>query len=297
MDHPESKLIDAHVHQWDFSQCDYPWLDAPGLPEAFGALRRNFRIEQVAGEMEAAGVTGMVLVQASDSRCDTRSMLAAAAAAEKVLGVVGWVNLLDAGAVPGALDELTAAGPVVGIRHMIYDEPDPIWVLQPRVAESLGVLADRGVAFDFVGTELDHLRAVPPLAAAVPSLRIVIDHLNKPPVGTGRYSEWVELIRAAAQCPNVCAKISGLHNISPRPDWDASDLREPFEAAVAAFGSSRLMYGGDWPVCNVGGGYTRQFEAFDALRSELGAEARQDLSWRTAETVYGLARLNPMPPP
>ena len=89
----------------------------------------------------------------------------------------------------------------MGIRHLIHDEPDPDWVLQPPVIESLGALAEHGMAYDFVGVLLRHLEHVPVLAAAVGDLHIVIDHLNKPPVGTDGYARWVDLIGAAASFP------------------------------------------------------------------------------------------------
>ena len=161
-------------------------------------------------------------------------------------------------------------------------------MLQPAVIESLGHLAERRVAYDFVGVTLRHLQHVPTLAAAVGDLHIVIDHLNKPPVGTDDYPRWVELIDAAASFPNVFAKVSGLHNVAPNADWTAADLQGAFDVALGAFGSQRLMYGSDWPVCNVGGGFRRQHEAFEELLSPLDADAADDLRWRSACRAYGL---------
>ena len=283
----DARLIDTHLHQWDLDQCAYDWLDAD-LPPVFGQLRRTFHIDEAREDFDAAGVTDAVLVQAENSLGDTEAMLAVAAADERVTAVVGWFDLLDPEGAAAALDSLQAAGPVVGIRHLIHDEPDPDWVLQPSVIESLGALAEHGMAYDFVGVTLRHLEHVPVLAAAVGDLRIVIDHLNKPPVGTDGYARWVELIGAAASFANVYAKVSGLHNVAPNADWTAADLQGAFDVALEAFGSQRLMYGSDWPVCNIGGGFGRQHAAFEALVSTLDAEAAEDLRWRSACRAYGL---------
>ena len=284
-----TRLIDTHLHQWDLDQCAYEWLDAD-LPPVFQQLRRTFHVTEAREHIEATGVTEAVLVQAENSLADTEAMLGVEAAPDnRVTAVVGWFDLLDPEGASATLDALAASGPVVGIRHLIHDEPDPDWVLQPAVAESLGVLAEHGMAYDFVGVQLRHLEHVPTLASAVGDLRIVIDHLNKPPIGTDDYPRWVELMRAAASFPNVFAKVSGLHNVTPHADWTPDDLRGAFDVAFEAFGSGRLMFGSDWPVCNIGGGYRRQVEAFEALIAPLDAEDTEDLRWRSACRAYGLA--------
>ncbi|MCY4632587.1 MAG: amidohydrolase family protein [bacterium] len=283
-----ARLIDTHLHQWDLDQCAYEWLDAD-LPPVFQQLRRTFLVDEAREHIEATGVTEAILVQAENSLADTEAMLAVAAGNNRVTAVVGWFDLLDPEGASATLDALAASGPVVGIRHLIHDEPDPDWVLQPAVAESLGVLAEHGMAYDFVGVQLRHLEHVPTLASAVGDLRIVIDHLNKPPIGTDDYPRWVELMRAAASFPNVYAKVSGLHNVTPQPDWTPDDLRGAFDVAFEAFGSGRLMFGSDWPVCNIGGGYRRQVEAFEALIAPLDAEDTEDLRRRSACRAYGLA--------
>ncbi|MCY4102205.1 MAG: amidohydrolase family protein [bacterium] len=282
-----TRLIDTHLHQWDLDQCAYDWLDAD-LPPVFHQLRRTFLVDEARQHIEATGVTEAILVQAENSFGDTAAMLTVAEADNRVVAVVGWFDLLDPDAADAALDGLQSAGAVVGIRHLIHDEPDPDWVLQPAVIESLGVLAQHGMAYDFVGVQLRHLEHVPTLATAVGDLHIVIDHLNKPPIGTDDFSRWVELMGAAASFPNVFAKVSGLHNVTPHADWTPDDLRGAFDVALESFGSSRLMFGSDWPVCNVGGGYRRQAEAFESLIGPLDAEDTEDLRWRSACRAYGL---------
>ena len=287
MTEPGTRLIDTHLHQWDLDQCAYDWLDAD-LPPVFHQLRRTFHVAEAREHIEATGVTEAVLVQAENSLGDTEAMLGVTAGDNRVVAVVGWFDMLDLDGASAALDALQASGPVVGIRHLIHDEADPDWVLQPAVIESLGALAEHGMAYDFVGVQLRHLEHVPTLAGAVGDLRIVINHLNKPPIGTDNYARWVELIGAAAGFPNVFAKVSGLHNVTPHADWTADDLRGAFDVALESFGSGRLMFGSDWPVCNIGGGYRRQVEAFEALTAPLDAEATEDLRWRAACRAYGL---------
>ena len=114
-----------------------------------------------------------------------------------------------------------------------------------------------------------HLAHVPTVAQAVPELRLVIDHLSKPPIASGELGDWRRLFAAAAEHPNVNAKVSGLDTAAKPGTWTVDDLRPAFDHALETLGPDRLMYGGDWPISILGGGYPRQHAAFMALIAEL----------------------------
>ncbi len=275
-------LIDAHLHMWDLDACAYPWITP-----AVGILNRTHTIDEVEAERQAAGVTGAVLVQSANSRCDTDLMLGAMATHPWVRGVVGWVDLLKGAAVE-EVAERRAAGGVVGVRHLNHDEPDPDWLVRPAVIEGLKALARAGLTFDVVAIWPLHLGHVPTLAAAVPDLTIVVDHLAKPPIPTGDLSAWRAAMARAAEYPNVVAKLSGLDTAAGSPDWTPDDLRPAFEGALELFGADRLMYGGDWPVTLLGGGYARQHAAFEWLTGGRSPLEREAIRAGTATRVYRL---------
>jgi L-fuconolactonase len=279
-------LIDTHLHMWDLEACDYSWITP-----AVGVLNRTYAIDEVEAERVAAGVTGAILVQAANSRCDTDLMLAAADAHPHVAGVVGWVDLLAGEAVLEEAEAIAGDPRVVGIRHLIHDEADPDWVVRHDVLDALRVLARVGLAFDVVAVLPRHLEHVPVLAAAIPDLTLVIDHLAKPPIASGDLSTWRAGMAAAAAHPNVFAKVSGLDTAAGSPDWTPDDLRPAFEHALEAFGADRLMYGGDWPVTLLGGGYARQHAAFEGLTAPLSDSERAAIRAGTATRAYGLGRL------
>ncbi len=276
-------LIDTHLHMWDLDACEYAWITP-----AEGILNRSHAIDELEDERTAAGVTGAILVQAANSRCDTDLMRAAMDSHAYVRGVVGWVDLLKGAGVAADAEELRADGRIVGIRHLIHDEPDPDWVVQRAVIEGLRVLARVGLAFDVVAVTPRHLEHVPTLAREVPDLVLVIDHLAKPPIASGNLEAWKVRLAAAAAYPNVFAKVSGLDTAAGSPDWTADDLRPAFDHALEVFGAERLMYGGDWPVTRLGGGYARQHAAFERLTGELAQAERAAIRWETAARAYAL---------
>lgn len=275
------RFVDTHLHMWDLDRCEYSWL----TPET-GILHATHHIDEVDAERQAAGVDGAILVQAANSRCDTDLMREAMRRHPWVLGVVGWVDLLRGAGADTEAAELAATGDVVGVRHLIHEEPDPDWVVQPEVIEGLRAVARAGLAYDVVSVQLRHLEHVPKLAAAVPELTLVIDHLSKPPIASGELGPWAERLRAAAAHPNVYAKVSGLDTAAGSPDWTSDDLLPAFEIALEAFGASRLMYGGDWPVSKLGGGYSRQAHAFGQLLAALSPGEQAAVRAGTALAVY-----------
>jgi L-fuconolactonase len=244
--------IDAHQHFWNLSKTDYPWL----VPE-YGPIYANFSPRDLEPQLKAAGVDKTVLVQSMDSFEDTVAMLTQAEDFDWIGAVVGWVPLLDHAAERKALDRYSRHPKFRGIRHLIHEEKDPDWVVQPQVIEGLKILAGYGMSFDVVAVFPNHLKHVPTLAEQVPNLTLVIDHLAKPPIKDKQMSAWADQLAAAAQYPNVYAKVSGLNTAAGKADWSAADLKPYIDFAIEKFGAERLMFGGDWPVAILAGDYAQ----------------------------------------
>lgn len=287
-------IIDAHQHFWNLDRVSYPWLT-----EAGGPICRNFEPPELVPQLAAAGVDATVVVQAMDSPQDTGYMLEQAARYPFIAGVVGWVPLDRPDEAAAALDRYldhdheTAAARLTGVRHLIHEEPDPGWLLRDTVIEGLRVLAERDVSFDVVAMPA-HLRHVPVLAERVPGLRMVIDHLGKPPIASGEWEPWASLLRSAAECPGVCAKISGLGTEANRETWTAADLQRYVDHALDVFGADRLMFGSDWPVSVLAGGYAKVWRETGKVLAGLSAEDRAAIYGGTAQRFYGLP---PIPAP
>jgi L-fuconolactonase len=285
-------IIDAHQHVWDLERARYDWLGAD-----HGPIFRTITEEEVLPELRACGVDGVVLVQAADNAEDTALMLQTATSHPEVVAVVGYLPLEDPAQTAARLPALADDPLVVGIRNLIHDRPDPDFLLRSEVRESLGLLAAAGLAFDVVAVLPRHLEHVPVLAAEHPDLRLVIDHLAKPPIGpiagsgsAEALEPWWTLLARAAEHPNVYAKVSGLYPAEDPTAWSSDLLRPVVAHAVEAFGPDRLMYGSDWPVSVLAGGYTAVWEGLHPLIAELGLEASAAVLGGTAVAVYGIDR-------
>lgn len=279
-------VIDAHLHLWDTARLRYEWLQRPEN----AAINRTFGFGDFRERAEAAGVDRAVLVQADDSDSDTDAMLEVAAAHPEIAGVVAWVPLDRPAEAAARLDELAKHPAFSGIRTLIHDQPDPDWLLRPEVGDGLALLEQRGIPFDVIAVLPRHLGHVPVLSERYPALRMVLDHLAHPPLESADIGEWRTLITAAARNPLVFAKVSGLY--PPHPDWTAGDLIEVAEFAIGLFGPRRLMFGSDWPVAELSGGYAKVRAELSRLFAQLPPDDRDAVLGATAARFYAL----PAPP-
>jgi L-fuconolactonase len=277
-------VIDSHQHFWNPSRVAYDWLGP-----ALGPINRAIEFPELEPLLAATGVERTVLVQSADNDADTDYMFEVAAAHPAIAAVVGWLPLDDPEAVALRLPVLRANRVFAGIRNLIHTKPDPDWLLRPDVDVSLGILAAADVPFDVVSVLPRHLEHVPTLSARHPGLRMVIDHLSKPPIKAGDDEPWRSLIARAAENPRVFAKVSGLYPAAgDMTAWTAADLRPYLHLALELFGADRLMFGGDWPISMLAGGYVRVWEELGILFDELSATERAAILGGTAARFYGI---------
>lgn len=274
-------IVDAHQHLWT---ADYAWLADPALAR----IRRDYGVVELRENLRAAGVDRTVLVEAG--RCEaaeTTAFLATAAATPEIAGVVGWAALTDPalGDVIAAHQAGTGGHLLVGVRDQVQARPDDFLDL-PVVRAGLAAVAGAGLVNELV-VRAAQLPSVARAAEALPQSRFVLDHLGKPEVAAGAdgLRRWRSLVAPVAARPNVTAKISGLVAEADWAKWTIDDLRPFVETAVELFGPSRLMFGSDWPVCEVAASYVEVKWSVVAI---LGW-TRDDIFAKTAIDTYQLA--------
>jgi L-fuconolactonase len=275
--------IDAHQHFWSLGEVAYPWLTS-----AYGPIRRDFGPRDLEPLLRVTGIDRTITVQAANSFADTDAMLSHADEHPWIAAVTGWVPLLEPPAAARALDRYLEHPAFRGVRHLVHDEPDPDWLLQEAVGQSLLMLAERELVFEIPAVFPRHLVHVPQLARQLPDLKIVIDHLGKPPIASGELEPWATQLGAAAAHANVYAKVSGLNTAADPERWSAEDLRPFVSVALDELGPDRLMFGSDWPVCLMAGDYELVWRETLRVLDAVPEPAREALLGGTAGRVYRL---------
>jgi L-fuconolactonase len=280
-------IVDAHQHVWDPARADYDWLGPELAP-----IDTAMTFDGLKPSLTRAGVDATVLVQSADNDEDTALMLEVAAANREIVAVVAFAPLAEPDAVASRVEAFRTNSLIVGVRNLIHNIPDPQWLLRPDVDAGLGILEDAGLSFDLVAVLPEHLALVPTLVERHPDLRIVIDHLAKPPIGLTDREPWWTLIRDAAQSPTVYAKVSGLYAASgDTASWSPQSVRPYLHRALDCFGADRLMFGGDWPISVLSGGYDRVWAGLTELFGELYESDRARILGETAVEFY---RIDPL---
>lgn len=276
--------VDTHQHFWNLDLVEYSWL----IP-AYGPLYRTYGPHELQPQLKAAGIDKTVLVQSANSYADTNYMLAQADKFDWIGAVIGWVPLWNPREAAHMLDSKYTKHPKFrGMRHLIHEEQDPEWLLWDMVIEGLKLFEERDLVFEVVAVFPNHLKLVPALAQKCPNLTLVIDHLAKPPIKDKVMGEWAEQFAAAAQFPNVYAKVSGLNTAADWNSWTAADLKPYIDFTRDNFGANRMMFGSDWPVAVLAGDYQKVWEATKEAIADYSPEEQEAILGGTAVDVYGI---------
>ncbi len=281
------RIIDTHIHVWDFEKADYPWLKGD-----ISILNRTYTINEIEAERKAQGISNGVLVQASCNLNDTNLMLGVAEETDWINGVVCWLPLTDTDTTAKLLQEKFLPHKYFkGVRHLIHDEKESSWLLQPSVIESLKLLAANNIPYDVVGVLPEHIETVLKVVELVPELKMVFDHLNAPPIPSGeKYGRWGELMKEAAQNKNLYAKISGLGTAGGNfENRKAEDIKPYVAYALEHFTTDRCMCGGDWPVSALANSYSNTWKVTkEIVNSLINEEEGEKVYFKNTNGFYHL---------
>jgi L-fuconolactonase len=271
--------IDSHQHFWRLERGDYGWL-SPALEPIY----RDYLPADLEPQLARAGISSTILVQAAPTVPETRFMLELAQQHAFIAGVVGWVDFEKPDA-PEIIEGLASDAKLVGLRPMIQDIPDPSWMLNPELGPAFDAMIDHDLVFDalVLPRHLDPLRE---LAGQYPELRMVVDHGAKPPLRGGELAEWKAGIASIAESTHAVCKVSGL--VTEAGSANPAILAECVDHLVSVFGPQRLMWGSDWPVCELVCSYEEWYQASEMLLVTLAAPERERIYSGTARETYGI---------
>jgi L-fuconolactonase len=270
--------IDAHHHLWTLARGDYGWLTP-----ALAPIYRDFALADLAPHLAASKIKGTILVQAAPTEAETMFLLDVAVEAELVRGVVGWTDF-DAADAVARIDALASRKLLVGLRPMVQDIADDDWLLRPTLAPLLTAMAKAGLVFDALVLPR-HLPKLLRLIDRHPNLTFVLDHCGKPRLATGEIESWRADIALLAERENIFCKLSGLVTEAAR-DWHIADLRPAADHVCACFSPQRMMWGSDWPVVDLAGGYAQWLAAAQTLLADFSPDETAAVFGGTAACVY-----------
>ncbi len=256
------------------------------MTEAMAALRRDYLPEELKPLLHRSGFDGTIAVQARQMVEETEWLLQLADTHDFIKGVVGWVDLRSP-ELWAQLERFSAHPKLVGVRHVVHDEPDDQFMLRPEFRRGIGQLREFDLAYDLLLFP-KHLPVAVKLVEQFPEQRFVLDHIAKPAIRNEEVSPWREELFRLAKFPNVFCKLSGLGTEAKWKQWRPEDFHRYLDIVLAAFGAERVMIGSDWPVCTLSGDYAATMNIVTGYIRKFPAAAREGILGENCARFYGL---------
>ena len=273
--------IDSHQHFWKYDPIDYDWIN-----DEMAVIRKDFFPGDLEPLLKQNGFDGCVAVQAHQSEQETEQLLNYANQYKFVKGVVGWVDL-QADNIEARLAHYQQFEKLKGLRHVLQGEPQRDLMLQPRFKKGISLLSKFGFTYDILIFP-DQLRFAKELVKEFSQQAFVIDHIAKPYIKDKKTEEWEADMQAIAQHDNVYCKISGMVTEADWQTWKIDDFKPYLDIVVNSFGTSRILFGSDWPVCLVAGSYEKVLEIVKNYFNPFSAQEQDLVFGENAVKFYNL---------
>ena len=272
--------IDSHQHFWQYHPVKHEWID-----DAMSVIRKDFLPSALQPVLQQNNIDGCIAVQADQTEDETNFLLALQKENTFIKGIVGWVDL-RAENIRERLEYYKQVNVVKGFRHVLQGE-EPAFMLQPDFLNGIAALKNFDFTYDILIFP-KHLPAAITLVQKNPEQQFVIDHIAKPYIKAGLVEEWKHDMKAIAQYKNVHCKICGMVTETDYNNWKQEDFTPYLDAVVEAFGTKRIMYGSDWPVCLVAASYTAMLHIVKDYFGSFSITEQADFFGNNAAAFYKL---------
>lgn len=274
-------IVDSHHHLWRYTRDGYDWIDS-----SMSVIARDFSLVDAELIMKENGVSGSVVVQAQQSRDETRELLELSRSNTFIKGVVGWIDL-ESENLMAQLKEFDGEDKLCGFRHVLQNESDNRHVLRPKFMDGLRLLSEADYRYDILIFERQ-LEGALDMMTRLPSLNCVVDHIAKPQMTPMPSEHWKTYMSHIGHDTSAYCKLSGLVTEVGRSSWSYETFAPYLEHLFHSFGEDRLMFGSDWPVCLLAGEYAQVKSIISIFIARYCPKAAPKIWGQNARQFYGL---------
>ena len=272
--------LDSHQHFWLFDPVRDAWID-----DGMKAIQKDFLPMDLKKELEKKEIQGSIAVQADQSEMETTFLLQLAGDNSWIKGVVGWVDLASTH-LEQRLEAFQEEKKLVGFRKILQSLP-PSSMEESAFMNGIGLLSKYGFTYDILIFP-HHLENAFKLVKKFPDMHFVVDHLGKPDIRSGEFDFWSRGIHKLASLPNVFCKVSGMVTEADWKKWDNNDFKPYLSHITECFGTERLMYGSDWPVCLLAGSYAQVYDLTFEFYKGFSSGEKDGIFGKNACRFYGI---------
>lgn len=273
--------IDAHQHFWRYHPHSHGWIN-----DEMAFIRKDFLPEDLLPILKAHQIEGCIAVQADESKEENEMLLSLAGQYSFIKGVVGWVDLLS----PNFNEEISSylnSEKLVGFRCIMQGKEDEIYLKNETFIQHVALLAKLNYTYDL----LVYHHQLPSLIKFVdrlPDNKLILDHIGKPNIRQKDFRSWKENISQIAKHPHIYCKLSGMITEADYTQWRYEDIVPYMDAVGEAFGTDRICFGSDWPVCLVAGSYERMIQVAEKWSSQLSVIEQENIFGKNTIKFYNI---------
>lgn len=272
--------IDSHQHFWNYQPQRDIWIT-----EEMNAIRKDFLPSHLSQLLKKNKIEGSIAVQADQSEKETDFLIKCARNHSFIKGIVGWTDLQSPG-VQARLEYYYQFPEVKGFRHIVQSEPSD-FLQRKGFCNGVGLLEQYSFTYDIL-VYPHQLPFALTFVKKFPNQYFIIDHLAKPSVRHQQLKPWKQQLQQIAMHENVFCKISGLVTEADWKTWKPSNFKPYLDTALEAFGTKRLMYGSDWPVCLLAASYEGQLQIIRQSIDSLSPSEKKAIMGENAARFYHL---------
>ena len=274
-------VIDSHQHFWKYEPVKHSWID-----DDMSVIRKNFLPSDLAKVYQENGINGCVAVQADQTLEETDFLIDLASSNDYIKGIVGWVDLRSEN-IEEALEKYSKHNIVKGFRHVVQGESDHNFLLRPNFLRGISLLERYNFTYDILVFP-HQLGAVLEFVKQFPKQKFVIDHIAKPYIKDGFFEGWASQMKSISKQENVYCKMSGMITEADYNTWTLEQLNPYMDLILNVFGSNRIMFGSDWPVCLVAGNYKQVKEIVTNFIVKLSDSEQRGIMGYNAINFYNI---------
>lgn len=273
--------IDSHQHFWNFNPVRDSWIN-----DEMSVIQRDFLPADLLPLLRGNDIDGCVTVQSDQSEEENDFQLANAEKWDFIKGVVGWIDL-QAENIEERLQYYSQFEKLKGFRHVLQGEVQRDFMLRPAFMHGISLLNRFGFTYDIL-IYPDQLKHAYTFVKAYPDQPFVLDHLAKPTIKNREIDEWKRDINSIASCKNVLCKVSGMVTEANWNTWEKSDFIPYLDVVTNAFGTDRIMFGSDWPVCLVAATYAEMLAIVTGYYASFSKDEQAKIFGENAIRFYKL---------
>lgn len=275
------EIIDAHHHFWIYDTQRDSWIN-----DSMSVLKNDFLPEDLLPVINELGISGTIAVQADQSIEETEFLLSLAGKFDFIKGVVGWIDLQST-ELEEQLISYKSNKMLKGFRHILQSEKERSFMLRNEFIKGVRLLEKYGYTYDILIYK-DQLKFIPEFLSECNNQRFVLDHLAKPDIKNKEIIEWKKDMMQLKNKPNLYCKLSGFVTEADWKNWKPKDFKDYFDIVIDVFGTDRILFGSDWPVCLLAASYKEVFQIVKDYFSSYSKEEQQKVFASNAISFYNL---------